>query len=159
MHNYGGILYFVCTSNYYYQDMYINSIKQKYLNSEPVITFMYFSLHVESQTNNGVLCDSDHSVLRNMTKTACGKWKSIGRELGFTEDELSSIVHEPGQTGEEDYYAAMLRRWLDWAPPNHTLPSIPQLSSALCAVGKERLALDLEEKYCISSSHSRCCVC
>lgn len=117
---------------------------------------MSFSLHVESQTDNGVLCDGDHSVLRSMTKSACGKWKSIGWELGFTEDELSSIVREPGQTGEEDYYSAMLRRWLDWAQPNHTLPSIPQLSSALRKVGKERLALDLEEKYCISSSRGRC---
>ena len=107
---------------------------------------------IESNSKKGVLCDGDHSALRNMTKTACGKWKSIGWELGFTEDELSSIVRQPGQTGEEDYYSAMLRRWLDWAPPNHTLPSIPQLSSVLRAVGKERLALELEEKYCISSS-------
>ena len=99
-----------------------------------------------------MLCDSDHSALRDMTKSACGEWKSIGRELGFTEDELSSIVREPGQTGEKDYYAAMLRRWLDWAPPYHTLPSIPQLSSALRKVGKERLALDLEENYSIVSS-------
>ena len=88
-----------------------------------------------------------------MTKKACGEWKPIGRELGYTEDELSSIVRETGQTGEEDYYAEMLRRWLDWAPPNHTYPSIPQLSSALRAVGKERMALDLEVGYITLSSN------
>ena len=90
-----------------------------------------------------------------MTKKACGEWKPIGRELGYTEDELSSIVREPGQTGEEDYYAEMLRRWLDWAPPNHAYPSIPQLSSALRAVGKERMALDLEAGYITLSSNQQ----
>ena len=94
-----------------------------------------------------ILCDDNHTEVFKMTKKACSKWKGIGRELGFTEEELSTIVREPGQTGEEDYYSAMLMRWLDWAPPNHYLPSVQQLTSALRAVGKERLAFELDVKY------------
>ena len=104
------------------------------------------------------LCDTEHNKIFNMTMKACEKWRSIGRNLGFTEVEMSYIVRQPGQTCEEDYYAEILRRWLDWAPPNHAPPTIPQLSSALRAVGKERLALDLEEKYFIISKYGSCCV-
>ena len=93
------------------------------------------------------LCDDSHTEVFKMTKKACSKWKSIGRELGFTEEELSAIVREPGQTGEEDYYSAMLMRWLNWAPPNHSLPSVQQLLSILRGVGFERLAFDLDKKY------------
>ena len=73
-------------------------------------------------------------------------------ELGFTDKELTSIVREPGRTGEDDYYSAMLGRWLDWAPPNHPSPSIQQLSAALREVGKEKLANDLDMKYGVSTS-------
>ena len=97
--------------------------------------------------NTILLCDDNHTEVFKMTKKAHSKWKGIGRELGFTEDELSSIVREPGQTGEEDYYSAMLMRWLHWAPPNHSLPSVQQLSSVLREVGFERLAFDLDEEY------------
>ena len=85
----------------------------------------------------------DHGEIFETTKSASYKWRAIGRELGFTEGELDAIVREPGRYGEEDYYAAMMMKWLDWAPPNHDHPSIHSLSSALRAVGKERQALDL----------------
>ena len=89
----------------------------------------------------------DHGEIFQTTKSASAQWRAIGRVLKFTESELDAIVHEPGRYGEEDYYAAMLMRWLDWAPPNHDHPSIHSLSSALRAVGKERQALDLYEMY------------
>ena len=67
--------------------------------------------------------------------------------LGFTGNELSAIVREPGRTHEEHYYSAMLMRWLDWAPPNHHRPSVQRLSSALREVGYEGLAFDLDVQY------------
>ena len=91
-----------------------------------------------------VLNDGDHSNIFQSTKSASDKWRAIGRELGFTIDELDSIVHEPGRNGDEEYYEAMLRRWLDWAPPNHSPPSLQNLLSALRASGKERLANNLK---------------
>ena len=93
------------------------------------------------------MTEADHALIFQSTKSVKGQWRAIGGELGFTIDELDSIVHEPGRHGDEDYYAAMLRRWLDWAPPNHTHPFLQSLLSALRAVGKERQANDLEAKY------------
>ena len=92
------------------------------------------------------LNECDHGNIFQSTKSACDKWRAIGRELGFTSDELDSIVHEPGRNGDEDYYEAMIRRWLDWALPNHTPPSLQSLQSALRAAGKERQANDLATK-------------
>ena len=91
-----------------------------------------------------MLHDDNHTHIFDMTKKACSEWRGIGMRLGFTDNELSAIVREPGRTHEEHYYSAMLVRWLDWAPPNHYLPSVQRLSSALREVGKERLALDLD---------------
>ena len=86
-------------------------------------------------------------MVYDATLSASDKWRSIGWKLGFTADQLDAIVHEPGRHGEDDWYMAMLRRWLDWAPPDHTYPSLQSLTSALCAVGKERQAADLGVKY------------
>eukprot|EP00731_Ephydatia_muelleri_P000697 Em0001g697a len=93
------------------------------------------------------LTANDHTKIYQATKSASGRWRAIGGVLGFTIDELDSIVREPGRHGDEDYYASMLRRWLDWAPPNHTPPSLQSLLSALRAEGKEMQANSLEAKY------------
>ena len=94
-----------------------------------------------------ILNEDDHTKIFQTTRSASDKWRAIGRELGFTEGQLDAIVRETGRYGEEDYYVAMLRRWLDWAPPNHSHPTIQSLSSSLRAVGKERQAWDLGVYY------------
>ena len=93
------------------------------------------------------LNEHNHTEIFRTTKSACDKWRAIGRNLDFTIDELDIIVREPGRNGDEDYYEAMLRRWLDWAPPKHTPPSLQRLRSALRAAGKEKQANDLAAKY------------
>ena len=94
-----------------------------------------------------ILNESDHRKVFDATHSASDKWKAIGWRLGFSEDQLVAIVREPGQHGEEDCYRAMLRKWLDWAPPDHSYPSLQSLISTLCAVGKERQAADLGVMY------------
>ena len=89
----------------------------------------------------------DHTEIVKSTKSVIRQWRAVGGELGFTFDELETIVREPGRYGDDDYYQAMLRRWLDWTPPNHTPPKLHSLLSAFAAVGKEKLATDLERKY------------
>ena len=64
-------------------------------------------------------------------------------ELGFKDNELDALSW-PEIYRKEDYYAVMLRRWLDWALPNHSPPTLTSLVAAMHAVGKERLANDLE---------------
>ena len=91
--------------------------------------------------------ESDHRKVFEVTQSASDGWRAIGWKLGFTEDQLDAIVHEPGRHGEMDYYRAMLRRWLDWAPPDHPYPSLQTLTSALHAVGKERQASALGAVY------------
>ena len=81
------------------------------------------------------------------TKQACSEWRRIGRELGFKENELITITREGARTTQEDYYAAMLISWLDWAPPNHPTPTVERLSTALRKAGKESLASEFET-YC-----------
>ena len=93
-----------------------------------------------------VLSDDHHAQLFRLTKKASDRWKAIGRHLGFGDGELDAIVREPGRHGDDDYYGAMLTRWLDWAPPNHGYPTLDGLVSALRAAGKERLANDVEGK-------------
>eukprot|EP00731_Ephydatia_muelleri_P020619 Em0013g346a len=102
---------------------------------------------VEMNPITASLTADDHTKIYQTTISASDRWRAIGGVLGFTFDELDSIVREPGRHGDEDYYAAVLRRWLDWAPPNHTDPSLQSLLSALRAAGKERQAKDLEAIY------------
>ena len=94
-----------------------------------------------------ILDEHDHTEIFQTTESASAEWRAIGRKLGFTVSELDSIVREPGRNGDVDYYEAMLKRWLDWAPPSHTPPSLQSLLSALRAAGKERQANDLATKF------------
>ena len=61
---------------------------------------------------------------------ASDRWKTIGRNLGFGDSELDAIVREPGRHGDDDYYGAMLKWWLDWAPPKHGYPTLDGLVTA-----------------------------
>ena len=100
------------------------------------------------------LCDAHCTLLLKLTHKAADRWKDIGRNLGFEEEELDRIVREPARYGDDDYYAAMVRRWLDWAPPRHSCPTVHALADALRAAGKERLAniLELKEEELLRTS-------
>ena len=51
----------------------------------------------------------------------------------------------------EDRYQVLLRRWLDWAPPNNSLPTLSALVHAIRVAGMESLADELEKlrKTCV----------
>ena len=55
-----------------------------------------------------VLCADDHTEISLTTMTACHQWRAIGGKLGFTFDELDSIVCEPGRHGDVEYYQAKM---------------------------------------------------
>ena len=75
-------------------------------------------------------------------------------KLGFKTFELDDMQRSRSHLYEEScyygdgmygfQYAAMLKRWLDWAPPNHSPPTLSALVAAMRAVGMERVAHDLE---------------
>eukprot|EP00731_Ephydatia_muelleri_P014076 Em0007g1386a len=70
------------------------------------------------------LNECDHGNIFQSTKSARDKWRAIGWELGFTSDELDSIVREPGRNGDEDYYEAMLKRWSQFPHMTHLQPQL-----------------------------------
>ena len=96
------------------------------------------------------LQSSDLSQVFEKTKSACTKWKAIGRRLGFKNEELSSMVHVDGNTTQEDFYVTMLNQWLKWAPPYHSFPAVQQLSQVLNEVNKQKQAFDLNDAYGMS---------
>ena len=95
----------------------------------------------------------DHRDIVEVTKNACSEWRCIGDNLGFKYDKLSAITRVPGLHDDKDFYADMLRKWLDWAPPDHNHPTVQDLSSALRKADKERQAYDLRLKYGISETN------
>ena len=90
------------------------------------------------------LSTEDHQWLRTKMSKVTAKWRALGRELGFTHDELEDIVRHLGLHGDKDYMDELLSRWLKWAPPNHPkLPCVEDLATALRSVGEEKTAYDL----------------
>ena len=92
------------------------------------------------------LSRKDHQWLCEAVSEAAANWRALGRELGFTRDELEDIVTHPGLHRVKDYMDELLSRWLKWAPPNHPkLPCVEDLATALRSksVGEERTAYDL----------------
>ncbi|KAL5502159.1 hypothetical protein EMCRGX_G008883 [Ephydatia muelleri] len=60
-----------------------------------------------------VLGEDHCTQLFQMTRKASGQWRAIGMQQGFKTDKLDALVRETGYHGDESYYAAMLRKWLD----------------------------------------------
>ena len=92
------------------------------------------------------LSTEDHQWLRTTMSKAAAKWRALGKELGFTHDELGAVVTLPGLNENKDYMDELLSRWLKWAPPNHPLPCVEDLATALRSVGEERTAYDLMQR-------------
>ena len=90
-------------------------------------------------------------LLLTLTNEAAPLWQIIGVELGFTYSEISVIASKPLliPEGAQGHYREMIAQWLQWAAPNHPLPTVEALSSALRKTGREELAVKIEcEKGC-----------
>ena len=77
-------------------------------------------------------------------------WKAIGRTLGFTLAELEAITNERACHSDKDCYSSMIRKWLNWAPPNHDIATLQALISAMRNIHVhelERLAFNLENNF------------
>ena len=86
--------------------------------------------------------------LLTVTGKAAPQWQDVGIHLGFKLSELRLIEVRPPLMleGSPGYYREMIGQWLEWATPNHPLPTVEALTSALRKAGRERLALELEQK-------------
>ena len=90
------------------------------------------------------LSGKDHQWLSEaVISEAAAKWRHVGRALKFSYNELRAIANERSLKTSEHYMQELLSRWLKRAPPNHPLPCVEDLATALRSVGEERTAHDL----------------
>ena len=73
----------------------------------------------------------------------CGEWMDLGRELGFKFAEMKNISATYLGSGNRVCLQELLDRWLNWAPPNHKLPAIDNIITAVRKLGHEKLAWQL----------------
>lgn len=73
----------------------------------------------------------------------CGEWMDLGRELGFKFAEIKNISATYLGSGNRVCLQELLDRWLNWAPPNHKLPAIDNIITAVRKLGHEKLAWKL----------------
>ena len=86
--------------------------------------------------------ERDLPFLAGSMKDAVSKWKEIGLSLGFKENDLTTIEHNPLliSKGATAYFREMLKQWLRWAPPNDSWPTLEALASALRDTGEEQVS-------------------
>ena len=89
------------------------------------------------------LSEEDCSWLFQTVRKVSAKWRDVGEALKFSYDQLEAIAYERSLRTDEHYMQELLSRWLKWAPPNHPLPCVEDLATALRSVEEERTAYDL----------------
>ena len=87
----------------------------------------------------------DLYILTEILRPATPQWRTVGLALGFVDYELATIEHTPPliPEGPPGFFREMLSKWLKWAPPNHTSPTLENLVPALQSCGHEDLAVNL----------------
>lgn len=99
----------------------------------------------QSKDAMGHLLDpEDVDALFSFVSSAKGKWRDIGRLLGFTIKDMEDIITMKGVNQDQDIFQELLLRWLNWAPPQRSFPYTEDLVEALRSVQLHRLALNLE---------------
>ena len=89
------------------------------------------------------LSEEDHRWLFQSVRKVSAMWRDIGEALEFSYDQLETIADKRSLKTDEHYMQELLSRWLKRAPPNHPLPCVEDLATALRSVGEERTAYDL----------------
>ena len=97
----------------------------------------------------GVLTAQDLYILTSIMKPAAPHWQAIGGALGILPSDLTIIQQSPLLTpeGPTGYMRQMLSQWLNWAPPNHSWPTLEALEMALRRSGQENLAFQLRSLF------------
>ena len=89
------------------------------------------------------LSTKDHQWLCEAVIEAASNWRDVGKSLKFSHDQLKAIANAKSLNTDDHYMQELLSRWLKWAPPNHPLPCVEDLATALRSVGEEKTAYDL----------------
>ena len=89
------------------------------------------------------LSRKDHQWLCEAVSEAAAMWRDVGEALKFSYDQLEAIADKRSLRTDEHFLQELLSRWLKQAPPNHPLPCVEDLATALRSVGEDRTAYDL----------------
>ena len=89
------------------------------------------------------LSEEDHRWLFQKIRKVSAKWRDVGEVLEFSHDQLKAFTKEKSLDTDEHYMQELLSRWLKRAPPNHPLPCVEDLATALRSVEEDRTAYDL----------------
>ena len=92
------------------------------------------------------LSEEDHRWLFQSIRKVSAKWRDVGEVLHFSYEQLEAIATKGSLKTDEHYMQELMSRWLKRAPPNHPLPYVEDLATALRykSFGEERTAYDLE---------------
>lgn len=102
--------------------------------------------------------NEDHlQPLLRFVGRAAARWRTVGVALHFSKSVLDTIAatNENMVGGPTACFTDLLSRWLKWAPPKHSLPTLETLAEALRedTVGEERIAYDLEQGFQCKTWH------
>ena len=105
-----------------------------------------------SLTNQFLHIDpNDLEFVMNLLQPIAFCWKDLGVQLELKPEELKSIEATPLLIpgGPTAFLQEMMQRYLNFAPPSHTYPTLGKLCDALRnpAVGEKRIAQDVEKHY------------
>lgn len=89
--------------------------------------------------------ENDLDALFEFVENAAPQWRNIGTKLGFRKVDLDAITAKTGLREDAHYFQELLLKWLNWAPPDHSLPYTEDLATAL-QKDYGRLALKLRSE-------------
>ena len=84
------------------------------------------------------------SLIKELYNTVASKWEDIGILLDIEDGQLSKVKAD-NPTSSENCLREMLRIWLKKVDPQ---PSWADLIESLNALGEEKVAQSLKERYC-----------
>ena len=96
-----------------------------------------------------MLTKEDLGDLFYLTKDVAYEWKYIGLTLGFTDDQLKLIEHNPLHftTGPTSCFMELISQWLKQGLPDHKEPTLQMFLTALRDCKHERLAYNLPDEF------------
>ena len=98
-------------------------------------------------------CDkAHHTILYFQLKVHAAKWRNIGANLGFSQEELDNISNAPMNLTDapQTCLSVMLTEWLEWAPNDARgstqYATFESLKGAVSEAGLESIADNLKCK-------------
>ena len=107
---------------------------------------------------NHRLGPGDTDALLPLLKGVAPNWREVARGLGFTHEELETVLSDRRLQSQLDYLEETVAQWLRWSPQNkHPYPLTEELVRTLRLeeVGEYAVAEEVE-KHPVFMAQDRC---